>query len=90
MGWKASVQSAIRALKKDEQSLQKELRAVHAKIAELEQLARSGGPSGKTPARRGPQSNRLSAQGRAAISLAAKKRWAKYRSQKKKATRRRR
>lgn len=79
MSWQRSVQSAVRALKREEAALEKELKDVRAKIAELEGIAQSGG-STKTTGKRG--AHRLSPQGRAAISRAAKKRWAEYRRQK--------
>lgn len=88
MSWKRSVQSAVRSLKKDERSLQKELDAVQAKILELEQLASDETLGGAR--RASTKSTRLSPQGRAAISEAAKKRWAKYRTEKKKPARRKR
>ena len=84
MSWRRSVQLAVKALKKDELSLQKELRDVRNKINELEQLSKAAAANGSAPARKSARSNRLSPKGRAAISLAAKKRWARYRSQKRK------
>ena len=82
MSWQRSLQAAVRALKKEEASLEKELGNVRAKIRELEELARAG--TTRTASRSGPR--RLSPQGRAAISRAAKKRWVEYRRQKQKKT----
>jgi len=83
MPWQQSIQAAVKALKKEETQLEKQLAQVQHKIKELGDLARTGGASGaKTGTRR------LSAKGRAAISKAAKKRWAKYRSARSKSGRR--
>jgi hypothetical protein len=79
MTWQRSVQAAIRALKRKEISLQKQLEQVRTKIDELQDVASSQSGAGGR-ARSG--SRRLSPQGRAAISRAAKKRWADYRKQK--------
>ncbi len=78
MTWQRSVQAAIRALKRKESSLEKQLDQVRAKIDELQGVARS---QGGHAARAKSGSRRLSPQGRAAISRAAKKRWAEYRKQ---------
>lgn len=86
MTWQQSLQAAIRALRKDEQTLEKKLAAVQRKIADLSDLAKHGGGAKGAPRSRSG-SNRLSAQGRAAISRAAKARWAKFRADKKKAGR---
>jgi len=82
MPWQHSIQAAVKALRKEETQLERQLAQVQHKIKELGDLARSGGVSG---AKSG--SRRLSAKGRAAISKAAKKRWAKYRSDRGKETR---
>ena len=87
MSWQRSIQAAIRSLRREETSLNKKVAEVHQKIAELETLARSGGP-GQT--RRKADSRRLSQKGRAAISKAAKKRWAAYRREKRQQELRRR
>ena len=79
MTWQRSVQAAIRALKRKEISLQKQLDQVRTKIDELQGVASSQSGAG---ARARSGSRRLSPQGRAAISRAAKKRWADYRRQK--------
>lgn len=78
MSWQRSVQSAVKALKREEASLLKQLDGIRRKIKELEDVGRAGSAPGasKSPSRR------LSAEGREAISLAAKKRWAKYRTDK--------
>lgn len=77
MSWQRSVQAAVRSLKREEAALQKKLGVVRAKIAELSEVSRT---SGATGASRKKTSRRLSPQGRAAISKAAKKRWTKYRA----------
>ena len=76
MTWQRSLQSAVKALKKEETALQKQLDLVQTKIAELHEMSRSnsGTPTAKSKTRR------LSPAGRAAISKAAKKRWARYRA----------
>ena len=80
MSWQRSIQAAVKALKREEASLEKELDKVRARIGDLESLAKAG-PSGAGSRRKsGP--SRLSPQGRAAISRAAKKRWANYRKAK--------
>ena len=80
MSWQRSIQAAVRALKREESSLEKELDKVRSRITELETLAKSGPATGS--ARRKSGASRLSPQGRAAISRAAKKRWAAYRKEK--------
>jgi hypothetical protein len=79
MSWQRSIQAAVRALKKEEDSLKGELTVVQRKITELEGLARHDGARGPRRA----NSQRLSPKGREAISRAAKKRWAEYRRQQK-------
>lgn len=74
--WNASVQQAIRKLRREQAALEKELGQVQETIRTLEELARGGGVN--------PNSSRLSAEGRAAISRAAKKRWREYRAKKRK------
>lgn len=79
MAWQQSIETAVKELRKEETSLQRQLSEVQERIKELEGLGRS---SGAAPSRRkAGGSRRLSAEGRAAISRAAKKRWAKYRRQ---------
>lgn len=77
MSWQRSVQAAVRALQRKETALKRELDQVRAKIKELQGVARS---QAAVRTRAGPQ--RLSPKGRAAISRAAKKRWAEYRRKK--------
>ncbi len=77
MSWRRSLHAAVRSLKTDEASLSKELSQVQRKIRDLEGLSRAEGSNGR--AARKTSSRRLSAKGRAAISRAAKKRWAEYR-----------
>jgi hypothetical protein len=80
MSWQRSVQAAVKALKKEEQSLVKQLNHLRMRMGELTGLAK--GARGAGPGRRPGRGNRLSEEGRRAISLAAKRRWAKYRSKK--------
>jgi hypothetical protein len=82
MSWKASLDAAVRALRKEERSLQRNLESVRDKIDELTSLAKSRAHRGRSGTA-GPRRNRLSPSGRAAISRAAKRRWAKYRAQQK-------
>jgi hypothetical protein len=77
MTWQTSVQAAVRSLRKEEAALQKKLEVVRAKIADLSEVSRTTGAAGPSKKK---ASRRLSPQGRAAISKAAKKRWAKYRT----------
>lgn len=85
MTWQRSIQAAVRALKKEEASLEKQLSAVGRRIEELREMSRSdnGAQSKRASARR------LSPAGRAAISKAAKKRWAGYRAAKRASVRKR-
>lgn len=80
MSWQRSLQAAVRALKREEASLEKELDKIRSRITDLETLAKNGPASGTS--QRKSNSRRLSPQGRAAISRAAKKRWAEYRRKK--------
>ena len=84
--WQRSLNAAIRALKKDEEALRKELVDVRARIKDLESLSKADAPT-NARARKAINRNRLSPAGREAISKAAKKRWAKYRSEKRKSGR---
>jgi len=86
MSWQSNIQSAVRALRKEEEALKRQLDLLRSKIEELEGLAKQGGPAAR---KRAPGRRRLSPEGRAAISKAAKKRWQKYRSDKAKQARRR-
>lgn len=85
MTWQRSVGAAIKALKREEQSLAKRLDAVREKIADLEEVGKDG--AGVTR-RASSGKRRLSEKGRQAISRAAKRRWAKYRADQKKAAQR--
>ena len=80
MSWQRSIQAAVKALKKEEQSLVKQLDHLRARMGELTGLAKGSRSAG--PGRRPGRGNRLSEEGRRAISLAAKRRWAKYRTKK--------
>jgi hypothetical protein len=81
MSWQSSLNAAIRNLRAEEQSLERNLTRVREAISALGGLSR-GGP--KRAPRAGGR-RRLSAKGRAAIARAARKRWAKWRAQQKKA-----
>lgn len=87
MSWQRSIQTAVRALKVEESALEKQLATLQSKISELEAMARQGAvrAAGRRPGRK----RKLSAEGREAISRAAKKRWERYRAEKKRVTRRR-
>lgn len=83
MTWQRSIGAAVRALKKEEESLAKQLDIIRDKIADLEDLGKAEGGTNR-PKRKSTGKRRLSEEGRKAISRAAKKRWAKYRAQQKK------
>lgn len=85
MSWQRSIEAAVRALKKEEAALSKELGVVREKIDELESLSKTGPARARRKA--AGNSRRLSSKGRAAISKAAKKRWAEYRRQKRQSER---
>ena len=85
MSWQRSLQAAARALRQEEAALCKELDHVRKKLHDLEDLASEQPSNGS--ARRKTGSRRLSPKGRAAISRAAKKRWAGYRRDQKKVSR---
>ncbi len=76
MSWQSSIQAAVRLLQKEESKLERELAMVRQKISAL-------GGVGKGRGGRGGR-RRLSEEGRAAISRAAKRRWAGYRKSLKK------
>jgi hypothetical protein len=78
MSWQASLSKAVRDLRREEQRLVRELGALRRKIGSL-----SGVTAGK--ARKSTAKRNLSPAGRAAISRAAKKRWAAWRRSKEKA-----
>jgi hypothetical protein len=82
MSWQQSLRAAIRSLRREEQSILKDLGAVRDRIAELQALSRTGGPGGRAGRGATRGARRLSAKGRAAISRAAKRRWAEYRAKK--------
>ena len=81
MSWQRSIQAASRALRKEETSLRKELGLIQKRIHDLDELAKEQSPNGKS-ARPKSGAQRLSPKGRAAISRAAKRRWAEYRRDK--------
>lgn len=73
MAWQAALGKALGALRKEERRLERELRVLRAKLGSLSGAARGRGT------RRAGRTRKLSAKGRAAISRAAKKRWAAWR-----------
>ncbi len=79
MTWKSSLARAMRDLKTEEARLARELGEVQQRISSLGGLVSGGG--GSTPGKVKKRRN-MSAAARAAISRAAKKRWAKYRAEK--------
>jgi len=79
MSWQKSVARALRDLRAVEARLAAELTDLRHRIASLGGVASSSGKGGaKTKGKR----RKLSPAARAAISRAAKKRWAKYRAEK--------
>jgi hypothetical protein len=77
MSWQKSVARALRDLRAEEARLAGELDQLRQRIASLGGVASSG------PGRPKGRRRQLSPAARAAISRAAKKRWAKYRADKK-------
>ena len=76
MTWQKSVARALSDLRSEQVRLEKELAAVKQRVAAL-----SGAAGMSTPKAKGKR-RQMSAAARAAISRAAKKRWAKYRAEK--------
>ena len=90
MSWQQTLKKALGELQQEERRLASELSAVQEKIQKLSNMSTS---SGAAPARGRPRTKakakakrKLSAEGRAAISRAAKKRWAKHRAEQRKKT----
>jgi hypothetical protein len=79
MAWQSSLNAALTALRKEEQRIARELQTLRGQIAAL------SGAGGKRSTRKAPGIRKMSAKGRAAISRAAKKRWAAWRKAKGKA-----
>jgi len=77
MTWQGSLNKALVALRKEETRIVRELDALRTRIANLMR-----GGAGSRGTRKAPGTRRMSAKGRAAISRAAKKRWAAYRKAK--------
>jgi hypothetical protein len=73
MAPRSPIQTVVRALRKRASELQRELDTIQNTLRSLGGLGKSVGRA------QGPK-RRLSAAGRAAISRAAKRRWAQYRS----------
>jgi hypothetical protein len=82
MSWQQSLRAAIRSLRKEEQRILKDLGSVRDRISELQTLSRGRAAGGRSARGMPRRPRRLSAAGRAAISRAAKRRWAQYRAQK--------
>jgi hypothetical protein len=78
MSWQKSVARAVRDLKAVEARLADELADLRQKIASLGGVSSSSGGGAMKKGKR----RKLSPAARAAISRAAKKRWAKYRAEK--------
>jgi len=76
MSWQASVARALRDLRSEETRLARDLSDLRDRIASLSGVR--GGGAAKAKGKR----RKLSPAARAAISRAAKKRWAKYRADK--------
>ncbi len=85
MTWQRSVSAAIRTLRQEEAVLKRRLGALQDKIADLEGVSRGAARGAGV---RAVRKRKLSDKGRLAISRAAKRRWARYRAQKKSAGRR--
>ena len=77
MPWQTSLNAAIASLKKEEQRLARELDALRGTLGSLSGTTRS------KIRRKAAGARKMSAKGRAAISRAAKKRWAAWRKAKK-------
>jgi hypothetical protein len=82
MSWQQSLRAAIRSLQREEQSILKNLDSVRERISELQSLSKARGAQGRIARGRPRKARRLSPAGRAAISRAAKRRWAEYRAKK--------
>jgi hypothetical protein len=82
MSWQKSVARALRDLRAVEARLAAELTDLRHRIASLGGVASSGGGGGGGGAKTKGKRRKLSPAARAAISRAAKKRWAKYRAEK--------
>ena len=76
MSWQASLKQALGDLRKEEQRLARELDALRGSIGSLSGATRS------KIRRKVAGARNMSAKGRAAISRAAKKRWAAWRKAK--------
>ena len=88
MGWQQTLKDALDELERERRRLSSELDEVEDRIRKVEAMAalpkapkRRGRPSGQAKAK---TKRNLSAEGREAISRAAKKRWAKHRAAQKK------
>jgi cell division septum initiation protein DivIVA len=80
MSWQSSVARALRDLKAEEARLAGELDELRQRIASLGGIASSSSSSSSGGAKTKGKRRTLSPAARAAISRAAKKRWAKYRA----------
>ena len=89
MGWQETLKGALSELRQEEARLSSELIKVRNSINKISTMTGStqkaggrGRPEGKTKAK---AKRKLSAEGRAAISKAAKARWARHRAAQKSA-----
>ena len=83
MAWQSSLNAVVVALKREEQRLARELQTLRGQIASISGMGgKRGGLGGKRGTRKAPGTRKMSAKGRAAISRAAKKRWAAWRKAK--------
>jgi hypothetical protein len=76
MSFEGSVRKIVGALRKEEQRLVRELDVLRVKIGSLSGTTRARGR------RKATRRRKMSAKGRAAISRAAKRRWAEWRKAK--------
>jgi len=76
MSWKSAINRAVKELKTEEARIARELNAIRNRIQGLGGITSARASIAKTGGRR-----KMSAKGRAAIARAAKKRWAKWRTE---------
>jgi hypothetical protein len=77
----------LASIRREERKLEKQLRNVQTRLEGLRTATKAlGGSAGRTINTTAKRTRKLSAAGRAAISKAAKRRWAKIRAAAKKAT----
>jgi hypothetical protein len=76
MSWQAALARALRDLRREENRIVRELQNAKTRLTRLTAIVGGGAASGRQPTTRN-----LSAKGRAAIVRAAKKRWVRYRAE---------